>query len=278
VKVDTPTPASTDGRPSRRTEGVRSQTIDRAALILTCFSAAEPNLTLAELAARLDLNQSTVYRYVATLLATGLLERNGQRGGYRLGLRVVELACVALNQIEVRREAIPEMDRLRDEMQLLVNLAVLDPEQGDVIHIAHSAPQGWPPRATTPGRRAVAHCTALGKLLLAYEPWERVRQTIAETGWRPYTPKSIQDFDRLEHELATIRGEGFSLDDEERGHGTVCLGAPIRDRSDRVIAALSMTGTSQKLTPTYRAEILPHLLEAANRISYRLGHPGTLAY
>jgi DNA-binding IclR family transcriptional regulator len=271
-------PQITDSRSSRRADGVKSQTIDRATLILTCFSAAEPNLTLAELAARLDLNQSTVYRYVATLLAAGLLERNGQRGGYRLGLRVVELACVALNQIEVRREAIPEMDRLRDEMQLLVNLAVLDPAQGDIIHIAHSAPQGWPPRATTPGRRAVAHCTALGKLLLAHQPWKQVRETIERTGWRPYTANSIQDFDRLEDELATIRRQDYSLDDEERGNGSVCLSAPIRDRSDRVIAALSMTGTAQKLTPAYRDEILPHLLEAANRVSYRLGHPGTLAY
>ena len=81
--------------------------------------------------------------------------------------RMIVRRCQDQNQIDVRREAIPEMDRLRDEMQLLVNLAVLDPDQGDIIHIAHSAPQGWPPRATTPGRRAVAHCTALGKLLLA---------------------------------------------------------------------------------------------------------------
>jgi DNA-binding IclR family transcriptional regulator len=258
--------------------GPRSQTIDRATLILTCFSAEEPHLTLADLVAKLGLNQSTVYRYVATLQAAGLLERNGHRGGYRLGLRVVELACVALDQIEVRREAIPEMDRLRDEMQLLVNLAVLDPDQGDVIHIAHSAPQGWPPRATTPGRRAVAHCTALGKMLLAYRPWDEVRRAIERSGWRPYTPRSIQGFDRLEAELAEIRERGYSVDDEERSRGTICLGAPIRDRSDQVIAALSVTGTAQKLTPAYRAEILPHLIEAANRVSYRLGHPGTLAY
>ncbi len=256
--------------------GSRSQTIDRAALILTCFTMETPRLTLADLAGRLSLNQSTVYRYVATLQGAGLLERDGHQAGYRLGLRVVELAGVALDQIDVRREGLPEMDRLRDEMNLLVNLAVLD--RGDVIHIAHSAPQGWPPRATTPGRRAVAHCTALGKVLLAYRPWEEVQGTIEQYGWRPYTTRSIQDLDRLASALQEIRQCGYSIDDEERNRGTVCFGAAIRDHTSRVVASLSVSGTTQTLNLERRAEVVRRLLEAANRVSFRLGHIGTLAY
>lgn len=258
--------------------GLRSQSIDRAAQILTCFSAEEPTLTLAQLVAKLGLNQSNVYRYVTSLQSAGLLERNGPRGGYRLGLRVVELAGVALDQIAVRREAIPEMDRLRDDMQLLVNLAVLDSEKGDIIHIAHSAPQGWPPRATTPGRRAVAHCTALGKVLLAYRDLEVVKRAIDQYGWRPYTARSIQDFDRLETNLGEIRERGYSVDDEERSRGTICFGAPIHDHSGEVIAALSVTGTTLKLPPDTHEDILQRLVEAANRISFRLGHTRSLAY
>lgn len=256
--------------------GARSQSIDRAALILTCFTLETPRLTLADLAAKLSLNQSTVYRYVATLQAAGLLERDDHRAGYRLGLRVVELAGVALDQIAVRREGLPEMDRLRDEMQLLVNLAVLD--RGDVIHIAHSAPQGWPPRATTPGRRAVAHCTALGKVLLAHRPWDEVRRTIEQYGWRPYTKRSIQDFDRLATALDDIRHRGYSIDDEERNQGTVCFGAAIRDHSSHVVASLSVSGTTQTLLPERHREVVGRLIEAANRVSFRLGHVGTLAY
>ena len=258
--------------------GSKSQSIDRAVLILTCFTDAQPSLTLSEIAARLDLNQSTAYRYLSTLQHAGLLQRNDSGGGYRLGLRMIELAGVALNQIEVRREALPEMDVLRDQLQFLVNLAVLDPEAGDIIHIAHSAPQGWPPRATTPGRRAVAHCTALGKALLAYRSWDEVREMIERTGWRPYTGQSIQQFDRLEEDLATIRVRGFSVDDRERANDSLCLGAPIRNRADHVIASLSLTGTVQTITPELREELLPKLINAAQRISYRLGHPGTVAY
>lgn len=258
--------------------GLRSQSIDRAAQILTCFSAEEPQLTLAQLVAKLGLNQSSVYRYLVSLQAAGLLERNGPRGGYRLGLRMVELAGVALDQIDVRREAIPEMDRLRDEMQMLVNLALLDSELGDVIHIAHSAPQGWPPRATTPGRRAVAHCTALGKLLLAHRPWDEVCPPIERFGWRPYTNRSIQDFDRLARDLAAIRERGYSIDDEERSRGTICFGAPIRDHSNQVIASLSVTDITTRLIPERQEHIIQRLIEAANRVSFRLGYTGTLAY
>lgn len=262
---------------AERKPGVgRSQSIDRAALILTCFSAAAPRWSLAELAARLDLNQSTVYRYVATLQAAGLLERDGPRGGYRLGLRVVELAGVALNELAVRREAIPEMDRLRDELGLLVNLAVLD--EADVLHLAHSAPPGWPVWVATPGRRAAAHCTALGKVLLAHRPWEEVRALVERQGWRPYTARSIQDFERLEAELAVIRERGHGRDDEERAVGSACLAAPIRDHSGRVGAALSVTGTTETLPPDRQAEVTPKVLAAAGRVSLRLGHHDTLAY
>jgi DNA-binding IclR family transcriptional regulator len=235
-------------------------------------------LTLSGIATRLNLNQSTAYRYISTLEHAGLLTRNEPGSGYRLGLGVIELASVALNQIEVRREAIPEMDVLRDQLQFLVNLAVLDPAAGDIIHIAHSAPQGWPPRATTPGRRAVAHCTALGKMLLAHRPWDDVKETIERNGWRPYTRDSIQDFERLADELEGVRVNGYSIDMRERAPESLCLGAPIRNRSDQVIASLSLTGTTQSISPEIREDLLVDLGSAASRISYRLGHPGTVSY
>jgi len=253
----------------------RSQTIERAALVLTCFSAEEPQLGLAELAARLELNPSTVYRYVATLEDAGLLVRN-QRGGYRLGLRVIELAGIALNQIEVRKHALDEMDRLRDEVNLLTNLAVL--LDGDVLHLAHSAPKGIPRMYTAMGRRAVAHCTSLGKALLAHRPWAETRAAIERHGWRPYTPHSIADFARLERELATVRADGHAVDREERRAGVVCLAAPIHDRAGEVVAALSVSGSETRMTEAFRRRVLPRVTEAAARVSFRLGYQANAAY
>ena len=265
-------PDAANGHPGRR---ARSQTIERAALVLTCFSAEEPQLGLAELAARLDLNASTVYRYVATLEDAGLLVRN-QRGGYRLGLRVIELAGIALNQIEVRKHALDEMDRLRDEVNLLTNLAVL--LDGDVLHLAHSAPKAVPRMYTALGRRAVAHCTSLGKALLAHRPWAETRAAIERHGWRPYTRHSIADFARLEAELAAIRAQGYAIDREERRADVVCMAAPIRDRGGDVVAALSVSGSKTRMTETLRRRTLPRVIEAANRVSFRLGFQANAAY
>lgn len=263
------------GAPSAKASVVKSQSIERAALILTCFSAEEPRLSLAELATRLELSQSTVYRYVATLQAAGLLQRD-DRGGYRLGLRVLELAGLVVNQLEVRKQALDDMDALREEASLLVSLGVL--YEGDVMHIATSVPAGWPRWYMTLGRRAVAHCTTLGKVMLAHRPWGEVLEIVERFGWRPYTPHSIQTFDRLERELDGIRERGYAFDNEERRIGMICLGAPLRDHTGRVIAAISVTGTVQRLTADERERVVPRLLESADRISFRLGYHGSTAY
>jgi IclR family KDG regulon transcriptional repressor len=265
---------STNGAPAAGRRA-RSQTIERAALVLTCFSAEEPQLGLAELAARLDLNASTVYRYVATLEDAGLLVRN-QRGGYRLGLRVIELAGIALNQIEVRKHALDEMDRLCDEVNLLTNLAVL--LDGDVLHLAHSAPKAVPRMYTALGRRAVAHCTSLGKALLAHRPWDETRAAIERHGWRPYTRQSIADFARLEAELAAVRTHGYAIDREERRADVICIAAPIRDRAGEVVAAISVSGSKTRMTEAFRRRILPRVIEAAARVSFRLGYQANAAY
>jgi DNA-binding IclR family transcriptional regulator len=254
----------------------RSQTIERAGLLLACFSSERPHLTLAELAAQLGLHQSTTYRYVATLTSVGLLERDQRRGGYRLGPRIIELSNLALNQLEVRKLALDDMDSLRDELNLLVNLGILF--DGDVLHIAHSVPANWPRWYTTVGRRAVAHCTALGKVQLAACPWPEVQRTVEQYGWRPYTPNSISDFERLAAELSAVREQGYAIDNEERNQGTVCVGAPIRDYSGSVVASLSVSGKADRMSSESRARIVPRVLETADRISFRLGYHSTSAY
>lgn len=260
----------------RRQRAAKSQTVERAASILTCFSAETPRLSLAALAETLQLNQSTAYRYISTLEAAGLLERDGQRSGYRLGPRVIELSNVALNHNEVRKHGLDETDRLRDELNVLVSLAVLF--EGDVLHIAHSVPDNWPRWHTTVGRRAVAHCTSLGKVLLAYQPWPQVVSMIETYGWRPYTPHSIKEFSRLQQELVRIRECGFAVDHEERNVGTICIGAPIYNFAGQVVAALSISGKLEKLPHGSWIETAPQVCEAANRISFRLGYQQSSAY
>jgi IclR family acetate operon transcriptional repressor len=259
-------------RPLRR----KSQTIERAGIILSCFSETRPHLSLSEFASRLGLNVNTVYRYVASLQTANLLRRDARRGGYSLGLRIIELAGIALNQIETRKQALDEMDRLRDELGLLVNLGVL--LEGDVLHLAHAAPKDIPRMYTSLGRRAVAHCTASGKVLLAYRPWAEALRLIEEYGWRPYTARSIRGIRALQAELARTRRRGYGLDLEERRQGVVCVAAPIREQSGEVTAALSVSGSAERMTDRFCLKVAPRVVDTANRISYRLGYHGSSAY
>jgi len=99
--------------------------------------------------------------YIVALQEAGLLERDERRGGYRLGLRVVELAGIVHNQIEVRKQALDEMDHLRDDVDLHASLGVLF--EGDVMYLAQSPRKHLPALYTVVGSRAPAHCAAIGK-------------------------------------------------------------------------------------------------------------------
>jgi IclR family acetate operon transcriptional repressor len=152
----------------------------------------------------------------------------------------------------------------------LTNLGVLI--EGDVLHLAQSPTKDIPRMYTVIGRRAVAHCTALGKVLLASRPWAEVRALIRQYGWRPYTPHSIRNFQQLQEELEKVNKEGYAVDREERRLGVRCVAAPIRDRGGTVIAAVSASSTADRLNKELIAGVLPSVIDTAHRISFRLGH------
>jgi IclR family KDG regulon transcriptional repressor len=263
------------GAPTSIETGTR--TISRAVEVLACFSAERPRLKLIELAEQLGLTQSTAYRYLTALESGGLVSRDADQGGYRLGTKVIELAGIALNQIEARKHALEEMERLLQQTGLKINLAVLI--EGDVLHIAHAVPSDVPRGLTTPGRRAVAHCTSLGKALLADLPTPLLHATIERYGWRPYTKNSIRDFGRLDRELERVRNVGYALDVRERRPEVLCAGAPIRDYSGRVVAAVSASVRDDRYTAeTLEAEVAPRVAAAAERISFRMGQQATAAF
>lgn len=250
----------------------KTQTIERATEILTCFTSSQPTYKLNELAKELNYAESTVYRYVNSLQQAGFLKHDKEKGGYELGLRIIELAGVALSQIDVYLGATDDMDILCERSGLLVNLGVL--YEADVLHLAYSAPQGFPRTFTQLGKRAAAHCTALGKVLLAALDIEDVHQLILDNGWRPYTEHSIASFDKLDRALEQVRNDDFAIDNQERRMRNACIAAPIKSHSGEVVAALSLSGTIEILHPNRLAQYRSELMKSADRVSERLGYLG----
>jgi DNA-binding IclR family transcriptional regulator len=191
-------------------------------------------------------------------------------GLYRLGLKVVELAGLKLNQMDLCRHALPELDALRDGLNLNANLAVL--AQGDVCHLAYAVRPDVPRNYTLLGRRSVAHCTALGKVLLAFRPRAAVHETIRAYGWRPYTECSIQDFPTLDRALDEIAARGYAVDEGERRPTIRCVAAPVRDRGGAVVAAISVSGDAEVVAPHGIERVVRAVVERADAVSTRLGH------
>ena len=259
-----------------RSRSQKSQTVERAALVLACFSASRPQLSLAELAAELELNPSTVYRYAVALQEGGLLERDERRGGYRLGLRVVELAGIVLNQLEVRKQALDEMDHLRDDVDLQPSLAVLF--EGDVLYLAQSQRKDLPALYTGIGRRVPAHCTSTGKVLLAEMSDDEAVALVERYGWRPTTTTSIRTPEQLVRALAEVREQGYAAADEELTDGLGGLAFAVRDYSGKALAALGVSGPRHLLSKRRRQRLVTRLRQAAGRISFRLGYTEEAAY
>jgi DNA-binding IclR family transcriptional regulator len=277
---DTLDPPAATTRPDPGARGVspryRIQAIERAVSILNAFSPEDPELGVTELADRLGLHKSTVHRFMVNLDAAGLVERNPRTGRYRLGLRIFELGGLVMQQMNLWDEALPFLEGLVHDTGETGHLAVLD--GGEAIYIERVEARRALRVPSAIGRGYPAHATNLGKVLLADLPDERVEEIVAERGLAAYTPHTITDADRLTAELERIRALGYAVDNEEYDEGLRCIGAPVRDHSGHVVAALGIGGPVTRITPDRVDELAELVMTAARGLSRRLGAHRSGAY
>jgi IclR family pca regulon transcriptional regulator len=253
-----------------------SQSLERGLAILGCFSSERPVLGIADIADSLGMSRSTTHRYVITLVALGYLEQGASRK-YRLGLRVTDLGMSALESTGLRKHSHPELEELRQRTSYTAGLGVLDGEE--VLYIDRARGFRHERRKAEldphPGSRLPIHCTAIGKLLLAYLPEHEQRELIASMTLTKHGPNTITAKKALRDELERIRKEGFAVNDQELAPELRTLAAPVRDDTGAVIAAvnLSVPGTSTPLAELVDS-LRPQLVATAERISTSLGYRG----
>jgi DNA-binding IclR family transcriptional regulator len=155
-----------------------------------------------------------------------------------------------------------------------VQLAVLD--HLSVLYIRIRESRQAVRMSSSPGSRAPAHCTSVGKVLLAHQPPEVVKQVV-DNGLTRYTENTITSPERLIDELASIRTRGYAIDDEEIEVGLRCVAAPIRDHTGQVTAAISVAAPVQRMTKRNLQTTVPTIIAAADSISKRLGYMPSLS-
>jgi DNA-binding IclR family transcriptional regulator len=244
------------------------QSVERVIALLGALGRADQPLSIARLAAAAALPRPTVYRLIQTLTTQGMTAR--VEGGYVIGPRILWLAGRRLEQIELRAVGRPVLSALRDRTGETVHLAVL--EQGQVVYIDKSEPPGPMRMASAIGKIMPAHCTALGKAMLAFLPAAEVARIIETWGLPRRTPNTITDRQRLLAELAAVRARGYAVDNVENEEGVRCVGAPIFDHDGRVAGAVSCSGPTRSITrERVRRSLGPEVRRAAAQISQALG-------
>lgn len=259
---------SRDDAPGTANYQVRA--LDRALDILDAFSLAEPELTLTAIAARVNLAKSTATRLLSVLEERGWLERSADTDRYRIGVRAFELGTIYIQTITLEAEAQPFLQHLARTCHQTANLGILN--DGEVVHVAVVAPDR-PIRFSTPlGQRESAHCTGLGKALLADLAPKELRAIVAARGLARRTARTITTVEGLLAHLRLVRAQGYAVDDQEAYDGLRCVAAPVRDARGRVIAAVSVSGLALEFTEEALPRVIAEVREAARGVSARLGH------
>ena len=200
---------------------------------------AKPELGITDIAKALDLHKSTAAGLVYTLQRNGYIAQNPENRRYRLGLQLVERAGVLLDQIEIRKIAMPELEHLRDWSSESVNLAIL--EENRVIYIERLLTDKSLGFRNHIGKRAWPHSTALGKAILSHLPPPQAQAVLQSYPLAAMTPNTITDIDRLLRQFEVFRRQGYAIEREENEIGGLCISAPIHNHIAQPVAAVSVS-------------------------------------
>ncbi|GAW93780.1 IclR family transcriptional regulator [Calderihabitans maritimus] len=248
------------------------RSIDRAIDILFCFTKDGSEFSITELAKLLKLHKSTVHRLVITMASRGLLERNPQNGKYRLGLKILELGSLVADRMDLRQRAREFLEELSARYRETVHLVVRD--QNEAIYIDKVEPPDAVVRYSRVGKRLPLYCTAVGKVLLAGLPPERVVEIVDTLDLNPLTERTITSRERLVEEVELVRRQGYALDNEELEPGLRCVAAPIWDHRGRVIAACSISGSASRINNQRMEKLIKAVKRTALAISQHMGYTG----
>jgi len=240
----------------------------RRALRMLDELALSGDLGVTELAGRLGVHKAPASRLLATLADGGAVRRDPESERYRLGYGLLHLAGSISSGLDLVREARPSLGQLAESTGETVNLAVLD--GGRVVHIDQIAGTSTVVSVSWIGRPLPLHCTANGKVLLAYLD-DAERERLLKPQLEAHTPKTITNPGRLRRDLRSVLSRGWARATGEMEEGLNAVAAPVRGADGRVVAAVSVSGPEFRMRPAHLARIARPTRNAADAISRRLG-------
>lgn len=237
--------------------------------VLDLYSTSRRELGVSEAAELLHRPKSTISRWLADMASAGFLDRDATTGRYRISMRLAALGELARIATPLQRMARPILEKLTESTAETSNLTILDGHEAVNIEVVQS-PQpvimvGWV------GRRFACHATAAGKVLLAWQPSEELRQLLPSRLER-HASATITARSQFETELAAVRHRGYATAWAEFEEELAGVAAPVRDYTGRVIAAVAIGAPTSRVPRSLLATLAEPVMEAAGTLSTRLGY------
>jgi IclR family KDG regulon transcriptional repressor len=242
------------------------QSVAHSLDVLEQFFGDADELGVTELSKRLKLHKNNVFRILATLEARGYIEQNRSSENYRLGVKCLHLG----------RRYIHHMGLVRHARPILNDIARRAKESAFVAILRRSGvaePEGRTVKIITPiGEAQPLHCTAIGKVHLAFDPDEQILASLPQQLDR-YTDNTVTDRAALIEQLQAVARDGYSLERGEFAEDVASVAVPIRDYTRSVVGSLAVAGPSYRLSKERIAtEIAPLVVESGRELSKRLGY------
>jgi IclR family acetate operon transcriptional repressor len=247
-------------------------TLARGLDIIGLFARAAPELTQTEISDALGLPLPTVHRLTAVLAERGYLERDPRTRRFRLGLEVARLMPPLLSGLRLPELARADVTRLAADTGETVNLAVL--QDSEIVYLLSESGGRLLSTQTPIGLRLPAHCTALGKCLLAQLPEETARDAAGPEPYEQRTPATATTWEALRLSLARIRRDGVALSWEEYEIGLASIAVPVTWLDGPGSAALNVSLPTSRANRAFRTELVRRLREIAARIEASLAAHG----
>jgi len=244
--------------------------VERALDVIGLLAGSENPMSLAEILAKLSIPRQSLIRILNTLCDRGVVERTGQRGFYRLGMKLLYFGDRLQDKIKLRSIGRPLMRELAEKTRKTVELSSLDRDQLVLIEQVEGS-EGIRLYSRVGSAYPYFHAVAAGKIYLADMTPEKRHKALAAIGLPPVTENTITDPDVLEEEIRRIQEKGYAFEDQELRAGVRRLVAPIYDHANRLAGCVGVAATIFSLEMDQQEDLAAQVIETAKRISHGMG-------
>jgi IclR family pca regulon transcriptional regulator len=241
--------------------------LEKGLSVIEAFDASRPRLSLSDVAKLTGITRAAARRYLLTLTKLNYAEFDGRY--FSLTPRVLRLGYAYLSSASLSAQVQPFLERISEETGESSSAAVLDGD--DIVYIARSATRRIMSIGLGVGSRLPAHCTALGRAILAFQPEDEFRAYLQRVRLEARTPKTITDKSAFQDVLEATRAQGYAIVNEELEYGLRSIAVPVVQKNGKVTIALNLSAQAGRVSAEeMERRFLPLLNSASETLRYML--------